>query len=114
MAVHNPKTHQDLEDLDETQLFQDLEAQSTFTPAERSSLPQAAFSHLVSGYNSGYYAYVWYVTTPALILTLYLIIFLLQFECIWRGDIPIQFRRGPDQHRGVEQVPASDTRVWRE
>lgn len=58
--MHNPKTHQDLESLDETTLFQDLEAQSTFTPAERSSHPQAAFSHLVSGYNSGYYAYVWY------------------------------------------------------
>ncbi|KAJ4159374.1 uncharacterized protein LMH87_008276 [Akanthomyces muscarius] len=58
MAVHNPKTHQDLESLNETTLFQDLEAQSTFTPAERSSYPQAAFSHLVSGYNSGYYAYV--------------------------------------------------------
>ncbi|KAM3505848.1 hypothetical protein MY11210_007808 [Beauveria gryllotalpidicola] len=52
LAVHNPKTHQDLEALDETKLFQDLEAQSKFTPAERSWYPQAAFSHLVSGYNS--------------------------------------------------------------
>ncbi|KAJ6786328.1 hypothetical protein PWT90_04718 [Aphanocladium album] len=58
MAVHNPKTHKDLEDLDETKLFQDLGAQSSFVPANRLSIPQATFSHLVSGYNSGYYAYV--------------------------------------------------------
>ncbi|KAJ3492639.1 hypothetical protein NLG97_g5260 [Lecanicillium saksenae] len=58
MTVHNPKTHKDLEELDETKLYQNLEAQSTFTPVDSSSKPQAAFSHLVSGYNSGYYAYV--------------------------------------------------------
>ncbi|TQW04337.1 peptidase family M3 [Cordyceps javanica] len=66
MAVHDPKSHRDLEALDETRLYQDLEAQSTFTPADRLSYPQAAFSHLVSGYNSGYYAYVWYVTSEHL------------------------------------------------
>ncbi|OAA53672.1 Peptidase M3A/M3B [Cordyceps fumosorosea ARSEF 2679] len=67
MAVHNPKTHQDLEALDETRLYQDLEAQSTFTLADRSSYPQAAFSQFVSGYQSGYFAYIWYgITTEIL------------------------------------------------
>ncbi|KAM3434258.1 hypothetical protein NHJ13734_006101 [Beauveria thailandica] len=58
MTVHNPTTHQDVEALDETKLFQHLKAQPKFTPAEQSWYPQTSFSHLVSGYNSDYYAYV--------------------------------------------------------
>ncbi|KAM3449251.1 hypothetical protein MY3296_007109 [Beauveria thailandica] len=47
MTVHNPTTHQDVEALDETKLFQHLKAQSKFTPAEQSWYQQTTFSHLV-------------------------------------------------------------------
>lgn len=61
MGVHNPKTHEDLQKLDETKLYHELDEKYNFIPATIPSYGQATFSHLMSGYNAGYYSYVWYV-----------------------------------------------------
>ncbi|PQK08121.1 hypothetical protein BB8028_0001g02000 [Beauveria bassiana] len=58
MAVHNPKSHEDLEKLDETKFYHDLKEMYTFIRPTVPSYPQADFSHLMSGYNSGYYSYI--------------------------------------------------------
>lgn len=64
MTVHNPKTYQDLEKMDETKVYSDLNEKFCFAEKSDPSYPQAAFSHLMSGYNSGYYAYIWYELLP--------------------------------------------------
>jgi Zn-dependent oligopeptidase len=45
--------------MDETKFYIELEEKFRFVKREGVSYPQAAFSHLVSGYGAGYYAYIW-------------------------------------------------------
>lgn len=45
--------------VDVTRVYFDLKKRMTTTPAAPGTIPEASFEHLVSGYDAGYYAYLW-------------------------------------------------------
>jgi metallopeptidase MepB len=65
MTVHTPKTHEELEKLDVSKLYNDLRVQiSQIKGPEAQGEPstwgngQATFGHLIGGYDAGYYGYL--------------------------------------------------------
>jgi metallopeptidase MepB len=64
MAVHSPSTHEDCLEAEPglilNNLLERLRLLPNPEPGDRGH-PQAAFHHLVSGMDSGYYSYLWYV-----------------------------------------------------
>ncbi|KAK3687727.1 hypothetical protein B0T22DRAFT_379138 [Podospora appendiculata] len=65
MTVHTPKTHEDLEKLDASELYNDLRAKiAGLKGPEAEGKPntwgngQATFGHLIGGYDAGYYGYL--------------------------------------------------------
>ena len=63
LAIHSPSSPEALASLDESKLFVDLEEEFYFSRSPEPCHMQTDFSHLVSGYDGGYYVYLWYVTT---------------------------------------------------
>ena len=61
MGVHNPKSPEDLEQLDETRLFNDLIKKYCFVTPIEPAYQHADFQHLTSGYHAAYYSYIWQV-----------------------------------------------------
>lgn len=61
MAVHNPATHNDLLQFDETKLYnsikEDLTLQRNPDPT-RWGPAHCHFGHLMSGYDAGYFSYL--------------------------------------------------------
>ncbi|KAI8353351.1 hypothetical protein BD560DRAFT_408324 [Blakeslea trispora] len=55
MTIH---TSED-ENLDTSKVYNDLRAQISLVPAPEGSCGQAAFGHLMGGYDAGYYGYMW-------------------------------------------------------
>jgi metallopeptidase MepB len=62
MAVHDPKSHEELVQLDTPKLYNDLVEELTGLvnpdPAGRGH-PHVHFGHLLHGYDAGYYSYLW-------------------------------------------------------
>lgn len=62
MRIHNPQSHEELDALDITRLYNDLVQEVTYirnpNPGSRGH-PHVHFGHLLSGYDAGYYAYLW-------------------------------------------------------
>ncbi|KAF4334296.1 metallo ase [Fusarium beomiforme] len=61
MAVHNPKSHDELLDMDFTKIFHELMEKLWIVRApepEDQGYPHADLGHLVSGYDAGYYSYL--------------------------------------------------------
>ncbi|KAK3905964.1 Saccharolysin [Staphylotrichum tortipilum] len=65
MTVHSPKTHEELEKLDVSKLYNDLRVEiSQIKGPEAQGEPstwgngQATFGHLIGGYDAGYYGYL--------------------------------------------------------
>ncbi|OAQ57440.1 peptidase family M3 [Pochonia chlamydosporia 170] len=58
IAVHNPSTGKALAELDEVKLYVDLYERFYFTRRPEPCYLHTTFSHLVSGYDAGYYAYI--------------------------------------------------------
>ncbi|KAL2153644.1 hypothetical protein VTH82DRAFT_4799 [Thermothelomyces myriococcoides] len=66
MTVHTPKTHEELETLDVSKLYNDLRVEiSQIKGPEAQGEPstwgngQATFGHLIGGYDAGYYGYLY-------------------------------------------------------
>ncbi|KAL2164928.1 hypothetical protein VTH06DRAFT_224 [Thermothelomyces fergusii] len=66
MTVHTPKTHEELETLDVSKLYNELRAEiSLIKGPEAQGEPstwgngQATFGHLIGGYDAGYYGYLY-------------------------------------------------------
>lgn len=62
LGVHNPSSDDALDSLDETKLYIDLKERFSFTRPPEPCYLHTTFSHLVSGYDAGYYAYIWSVS----------------------------------------------------
>ncbi|CEJ89495.1 hypothetical protein VHEMI05336 [[Torrubiella] hemipterigena] len=58
LAVHHPPSAESLRNLDESQTFRDLHEQFYFAHPPEPFHLQTDFSHLVSGYDAGYYVYM--------------------------------------------------------
>jgi Zn-dependent oligopeptidase len=61
MVIHNPPSREDLLNLDETQLYKHLYEQFKFYSLPEPSQLHAGFDYLTTGYDAGYYSYLWYV-----------------------------------------------------
>ena len=65
MAIHSPNSHEECLALDEVAIFHDLRDKLTLcphpNPGDRGH-PHTTISHLVSGYDVGYYSYNWYIS----------------------------------------------------
>ncbi|KAJ2966517.1 hypothetical protein NQ176_g10113 [Zarea fungicola] len=60
MAVHTPPTQQALLDLNEAAVWRDVFCRVTsMTAPSISDTSHVGFGHLVSGYDAGYYAYLY-------------------------------------------------------
>ncbi|RCI04044.1 hypothetical protein CU098_011359 [Rhizopus stolonifer] len=55
MTIHTS----DDESIDTTKVYNDLRAKISLVPAPEGSCGQAAFGHLMGGYDAGYYGYMW-------------------------------------------------------
>lgn len=69
MAVHPPKSHTSLLDMDFTKVYYDLMEKLWLVRApepEEQGYPHADLRHLVSGYDAGYYSYLRQVTFSAI------------------------------------------------
>jgi thimet oligopeptidase len=58
-ASYDMRLHSSVTSLDPTKLWFDLKSQLTALPAEPGTIPEAGFGHLMSGYDAGYYGYLW-------------------------------------------------------
>lgn len=61
MAVHSPKTHEEIENLDAQKLWYDLREQIEgldMSEARLGGHDYVTFSHLLAGYDAGYYSYL--------------------------------------------------------
>jgi thimet oligopeptidase len=58
-ATYDMRLHSSTTSLDPTKLWFDLKSQLTALPAEPGTIPEAAFGHLMGGYDAGYYGYLW-------------------------------------------------------
>lgn len=67
LAVHHPPSADALRNLDESQTFRDLHEQFYFVRPPEPFHRQTDFSHLVSGYDAGYYVYMLYVIFPVVL-----------------------------------------------
>jgi len=69
ITVHNPATHQDAVQLDETKLYNSIKEEITLliNPDPQTWGPaHCHYGHLMSGYDAGYYAYIRCVNLRAL------------------------------------------------
>ena len=69
LAFHNPLNRHTLLDLDPRKLYKELYERLLCRPLPDLSNQHVSTGHLLSGYDAGLYAYVWYVTTIAALLT---------------------------------------------
>ncbi len=58
-ATYDMRLHSSGANVDPTKLWFDLEAKMTPFSAQPGTFPEASFGHLMSGYDAGYYGYLW-------------------------------------------------------
>ena len=58
-AIYDMRLHNSDSTQDPTKLWFELKPQLTPLPEEPGTVPEAAFGHLMGGYDAGYYGYLW-------------------------------------------------------